>query len=69
LSAVSLGEGERQAGKEEQEGKEDMEEGFTRVFMEIVEDALETLRDASEEANAARAGKTEAARPKWILVY
>ncbi len=37
-----------------------MEERFAKVFGETVEDALEALRETFEEANVARARKTDA---------
>ncbi len=37
-----------------------MEEMYTRVFGENVEDTLEALKETSEEANGAKARKTEA---------
>ncbi len=55
MSVVSLREGERRAGREEQDGEEDIEERLTRVFRESVEDTLEALKETSEEAR-----KTEA---------
>ncbi len=60
MSAVSPREGEQQDGEEEQEGKEDLKERFTRVFGESVEDTLDSVKDAGEEANTAGARRTEA---------
>ncbi len=56
MSAVSPLEGEQQAGRE---GRS-IEERFTKVFGQTVEDTLEALKETSEEANAAKARKTEA---------
>ena len=50
MSAVSPHGGEQQAGKEEQEGEEDMEEKLARVLGEKVEDMMEALKETSEEA-------------------
>ncbi len=41
MSAVSPHEGDQKVGQEEKEGEEDIEEMFTRVFEERVEDTLE----------------------------
>ena len=40
--------------------EEEVEEMFTRVFGESMEDALETLKETSEESNRTRARKAEA---------
>ncbi len=58
MSAVSPQEGDQRIGRDMKEGEEDVEEMFARVFGESVE---ETLRETSEEANAARARTAEAA--------
>ncbi len=60
MSAVGPREGEQPSEKMEQEGESDVEEKFMKVFGERVEDTLEALKEKSEEANAAKGGKTEA---------
>ncbi len=42
MSAASPGDGDRQAGQEEKEAEDYVEEMFTRVFEESAEDTLET---------------------------
>ena len=60
MSAVSPQEGDQQAGEEKNEREEDIEEMFTRVFEESVDDTSEGLQETSDEAIRVRARRTEA---------
>ena len=54
-AVISPQEGDQQAGKEQKAGEEDIEEMFTRVCQESLDDALGKMRETGEEGNRARA--------------